>query len=381
MTRRRRVLLIHNMITPYRLELFRTLSRIPEWDFRVVFTSARESDRSWTVPTELGFDAKVLKNVTLRWQSRHIHLNPGLPMAIARFNPDVIISGNMGVPSALALAYAFGKRIPFVLWWAGNAQTEASLAAPLAAWRRQFVRQIAGAVTYSTGARSYLVSLGVPPAKIRFLGNATFHSSAFAAQVEQHRSDSAAVVAREGLPATVILFVGQLVERKNPLVLPRVALELKERHPTAGIVIIGTGPLAESVRKEAARLGVSDRVVLLGHREPAEMPRYYALARVLLHPTRRDHWSQVVNEAAAAALPIVTTAEEGAVGDLIVHGETGLVVEPTPSALAGALDTLLADPARAARIGQTARRTLARQDLDHAVATFQQTVESATQPA
>jgi UDP-glucose:(heptosyl)LPS alpha-1,3-glucosyltransferase len=118
----------------------------------------------------------------------------------------------------------------------------------------------------------------------------------------------------------------------------------------------------------ARRLGLADRVRFLGH--VAEMRPLYAASDLLLHPTRWDACSLATLEAMAAALPVVTSARNGA-GERIADGESGFVLaDPEDvAALAGRLAALL-DPELRRRLGAAARAAALAWDLadDHRAA-------------
>ncbi|WP_375423648.1 glycosyltransferase family 4 protein [uncultured Friedmanniella sp.] len=82
---------------------------------------------------------------------------------------------------------------------------------------------------------------------------------------------------------------------------------------------------------------------------------YYALMDVLVLPTRREGFPNVVLEASASSVPVITTDATGAV-DSVVDGQTGQIVPVgDPAALADAVATLLADPAAGRRMGRQGR--------------------------
>lgn len=100
----------------------------------------------------------------------------------------------------------------------------------------------------------------------------------------------------------------------------------------------------------AGSLGVAPRVHFLGFRE--DMPALYAAADALVLPTRYDACANVCFEAAAAGIPVVTTASNGAAEVLAGGGFT--ISDPEDSiAVAAALDTL-SDPDTRARMGDAA---------------------------
>ncbi len=102
----------------------------------------------------------------------------------------------------------------------------------------------------------------------------------------------------------------------------------------------------------AKRLGVAQRVEFLGFRR--NLPALYAEADALLLPTRYDAFANVCLEAAAAGLPVVTSAANGAAE--LLRGDAGWVVEDAEDAgaFAEALDALR-DPARRRRLGEAGR--------------------------
>ncbi|MGE4609503.1 MAG: glycosyltransferase family 4 protein [Myxococcota bacterium] len=112
---------------------------------------------------------------------------------------------------------------------------------------------------------------------------------------------------------------------------------------------------ASAWERLARSLGVAERVHFLGFR--ADMPELYAAADALVLPTRYDACANVCFEAAAAGIPIVTTASNGAAESLEGGGFT--IEDPEDSvAVAAALDTL-SDPGSRARMGEAAQSAAA----------------------
>ncbi len=166
-------------------------------------------------------------------------------------------------------------------------------------------------------------------------------------------ADAAAIRARYG--DRIILAVGRLVYYKGLEFLVRAMPRIRGH-----ALIVGQGPVREALEAEAAAVGVTDRVTLLGH-VPDTRP-YYQAARVFALPShlRSEAFGIVQLEAMAAGLPVVNTRIPSGVPGVSVHGETGLTVPPgDPAALAEAVNRLLDDPALAARLGDEGRRRVA----------------------
>jgi len=128
--------------------------------------------------------------------------------------------------------------------------------------------------------------------------------------------------------------------------------------------IIGTGPLRETLKAQAKRLGLEDRVTLLGA-QPYEAVRLaYRRAAVFALPCRvaadgdRDGIPNVLLEAVASGVPVVSTPVSG-IPELIECDRSGLLVEPNnPGMLADALDRILTSPELRARLTEAARAKL-----------------------
>jgi glycosyltransferase involved in cell wall biosynthesis len=148
----------------------------------------------------------------------------------------------------------------------------------------------------------------------------------------------------------VIVSVGRLQAPKDPLTLVRAIGQLRDDRVRA--IVVGGGPDRPAVERELARLGLTT-VDLVGQR--ADVADLLAEAQVFVLATRSEGLPFSVLEAMAAGLPVVAS-RVGGVPELVVEGETGFLVPPAdPSALAGALDGLLADPDLRERLGAAGR--------------------------
>jgi len=128
------------------------------------------------------------------------------------------------------------------------------------------------------------------------------------------------------------------------------------RRPNARLLIVGRGTHhTEVVRAPAARLGIDDRVVFAGYRSDDYADVLRAIDVFTFLVPGSDGTCRALLEAAACGIPAVTT-RRGALAEIILDGETGLLAEETPASLAGAWEALLEDPSRRAAMGAAARR-------------------------
>jgi glycosyltransferase involved in cell wall biosynthesis len=138
-----------------------------------------------------------------------------------------------------------------------------------------------------------------------------------------------------------LLYVGRLAPEKG-------IEELAAATHGLNLVVCGDGPLRD--RLPGA----------LGFVEDAERDRRYARAAVVVCPSRREGFGLACAEAMAHGKPVVASAVGGLL-DLVVDGETGLLVPPgDPVALRAALERLLADAPLRRRLGAAGRERVSR---------------------
>ncbi|MCB2225999.1 MAG: glycosyltransferase family 4 protein [Desulfarculaceae bacterium] len=200
-----------------------------------------------------------------------------------------------------------------------------------AAKRAQFV------FTPSEHSKRDLIELmGVPEEKIVITPNAAG---------EAFRPVQGAVEAPAGLPARYILGVGNPKPHKNLGGLVAAHKLLSEQAP-AGVevpplVIVGAKAGAADWAKP------SERLVLLPSLEDAELARAYQAASTVVMPSLYEGFGLPALEAMACGVPVVA-ARRASLPEVV--GDAGLLVEPEPEALAKGMETVLADPALAARL-------------------------------
>ena len=132
---------------------------------------------------------------------------------------------------------------------------------------------------------------------------------------------------------------------------------LVPRVPRLALVLVGGGADAPRLKRLAAEAGLGDRVIFTG--PLADPACAYRLFDLYAATSRKEGLPLALLEAMGARLAVVATDVPGH-RDVVVHGETGLLVPPDdPAALAEAIATLLADPARRRRMGEAGRRRVA----------------------
>lgn len=159
-----------------------------------------------------------------------------------------------------------------------------------------------------------------------------------------------------GVPDNAMLvgFVGRLVPQKAIDTLLRAfAVALRQATSPIWLAIVGNGPLEGVLRQQASEFGIANRVIWAGFHE--DMPPVMRAFDVFTLTSIYEGFGLVLVEAMAAGLPVVAT-RAGAIPEIIVPGETGILVQP------GAVDTLatawqqLRDVSLRLRLGSAGQR-------------------------
>ena len=89
--------------------------------------------------------------------------------------------------------------------------------------------------------------------------------------------------------------------------------------------------------------GGSDRIHFLGHVTPAELARMYSGARAVAFVPYDEDFGYITLEAMLGGAPVITATDSGGPTELVEDGVSGFVVEPTPEAIAAAVDRIWTD--------------------------------------
>lgn len=199
------------------------------------------------------------------------------------------------------------------------------------------IAQADALIAVSAGLKEGLVALGAPPGKVTVLRNGVDLG------LFRPPEDRAAARAALGLGPgdKVLLSVGLLIPRKGH----HLTIEALSALPGHVLLIAGEGPERGALEALAARLGVADRVRLLGARPHADLPALYGAADAMVLASSREGWANVLLESMACGTPVVTTPAWGA-REAVAAPEAGVVLDgSTPAAIAEGVRRVLGKPA------------------------------------
>lgn len=328
-----RLWLLTNAPSPYQVELFTEVAKRDDVELVVRFMrGASRSGQAAEAATD--FDARVLWGVFPESVRDEFRLHPKAVWEVIRGRHDVhVLSGLITSPTFLmcALASIILNR-KYVLWLE---RPRASSIVKSRQWHRRILQSI---------KQNYLRWLLRHAAQVWCIGSraeteyqayadldGTTRVLPYCCRVDRFVSQAAfsrELRSRHDLDGRfVFLFSGQLIHRKGVDTLLSAFAPVARQRADALLLLLGDGPSKDEYVALARKLGVESQVRFLGHRPQTELPDWYALSDVFVFPSRHDGWAVVVNEACAAGLPVIASAQTGAAGDLVEDGVNGYIVD------------------------------------------------------
>src|ERR1700687_2350699 len=212
-----RLVILTEIIAPYRIPVFNVLARRAELDLHVIFLAETyETLRQWHIyKNELCFSHQILPSLRWRTERTSFLINRGLWSALNKANPQVIICGGYNYPASWeALLWARRHRVPFVLWSESNSNDTRSGRVWVESLKAYFLRHCDRFVVPGKASFGYLKMLGCAEASIFIAPNAV-GNSLFASQAESTLAHAVEFRDKLRLPSRFILFARRLVPEKG----------------------------------------------------------------------------------------------------------------------------------------------------------------------
>lgn len=212
--------------------------------------------------------------------------------------------------------------------------------------------QAAGLLSVSAALKADMAALGMAADKIAVhytgLDHARFHPLPRA-------ETRASLVASTGLAipadAPLLIGVGNLISLKGH----DIAIAALAHLPRAHLAIAGGGPLHDALVRQAADLGLADRVHVLGSLKPDAMARWLSAADVFVLPSEREGLANAWIEALACGTPLVIS-DVGGAREVVADTSAGRLAARDAQSIAAAVREVLADGKSQAEVAANAAR-------------------------
>lgn len=295
-------------------------------------------------------------------------MTPSLLSHPSLSDAEVIQASEFHQPSTFLAAVASRERqIPLFVW-----QEAFRHMRPPGAWYESIYETIAGRyvrdatrrhIPRTTMARDYLRTLGVKDEHIGSWIPTGIDTSVFAPRPSHYLPEDFGWAYDD----RILLVVARLHSSKGVDIALRTMSHLLRKASDVRLIVRGSGPELVKLRQLAIKLKILDAVRIVGRLSRDEMVSLYNLAHVVVCTSRNDLLPFALMEAGACGRPVVA-ADVGAIRDIVVDRDTGLVVGRDERALGEAILTLLGDEKLHEELGLGARRRVEQHFDVHRVA-------------
>jgi glycosyltransferase involved in cell wall biosynthesis len=276
----------------------------------------------------------------------------GLIKLIWRIQPHVIHSHNLGTLIYASTATAQGRWKPILHGEHGQLAGEHSEPRRVRQ-RMKYFPHCRALHTVSHSLREHFSEFGFAPADFRVIVNGV--------DTERFQPGDKKAARRElGLQedAPTIGMLGRFGPYKRHDLLLKAFEEATARVPDAQLLVVGgSGPEEDNVKRQANESRVADRIWLTGFQDDPR--RHYHAMDLLVIPSINEGLSNALLEAMASGVPALCNAAACGSEEVISPGEDGFITEiSTSSGLAKDLADAMSDPARLVDMGRTARKNI-----------------------
>lgn len=328
----KKIALITSHPIQYNAPLFELMANEPVIDLMVFYTWGEGAlgpkydpdfgkEIEWDIPLLEGYNYTFLKNTSKKPGSQHFKgiINPYLIQEIEEWVPDIVWVWGWSFDSHLKAMRYFKGKVP--VWFRGDSTLldEPKGFSIKKSLRRIFLKRVYSYVDKAfyvgTHNKAYFKAHGLKENQLIYAPHA-IDNNRFSYDDELLKLERVQFKAKHGIDEnnTVILYVGKLEPRKNPLFLLELMRNLKSND--LKLIIVGDGPLLYTLKHEFKN---DERVIFSNFVNQKWMPNLYKLAHFLILPSLSETWGLALNESLASGTPIIASDKCGGAIDLINH--------------------------------------------------------------
>lgn len=276
-------------------------------------------DIEWDIPLLDGYDYTFLKNTSKDPGSHHFKgiINPTLNKEIEDWGPDVVWVWGWSFDSHLkAMRYFKGK---VLVWFRGDSTL---LDEPMGISLKKTVRRVFLTWVYKhidkaffvgTHNKAYFKAHGLKENQLVYAPHA-IDNNRFAYDDDVFQQERNQFKAKFGLKKDdlIILYVGKLESRKNPMFLVELMRNLRSQQ--IKLIVVGNGPLKTDL---IFKFKNENRVIFSDFINQKWIPNLYKQANFLILPSKSETWGLALNESLACGTPIIASDKCGGAIDLV----------------------------------------------------------------
>jgi glycosyltransferase involved in cell wall biosynthesis len=324
----KRVVLITNIPTPYRIPLYNAL--FEECDkrgikFTVVFASKGYKRRKWKIDyNKIRFPYCFLSStkIPLGANGEVLFTWSNILKTLLSLKPDLIISAGFSFATIKIALYSCQKqKLPYIIWTESVDRPFHHRSGLRTLQRKILGRRASAFLVSGSRAADYVKTLGVEPGRI-FRAISTVDTDLFHQETKEIRNTMTKATCEKKM-----LYVGHFTRGKRIDLLLYLLHKLMLTDNSIELWLVGSGPEYHPLHTLSKTLGIEKNVSFFPFQQQESLFDFYARADCFVFPSEYDVWGMALVEAMSSGLPCVASKSAGAAIDLIEHGKNGFLVD------------------------------------------------------
>lgn len=377
-----KVMILHNIISPYRNPLFEELSK--KYDLMVYFCKENDKERKWSTKLDdYSFKYKILPHK----QIGPFVINPTIKDELEKEDFDIYILGENPENAFIIkkiLKFAKRRNKKIILWNEKinnkilsliNLKKSKNVLKKISynlinliykKYRLKIYSKTNVFIAFSKKSTKFLIEEGINISKIKttsqIMPEIILPKSMWKSKPKEYKNKK------------IIFHIGYLTERKGINYLIEAFNKLNRKDTL--LLIAGTGEEENKLKKLAKD---NKNIIFLGYKDGIKKADYYSISDFFVCPTLHDCWGLVINEAFYYGLPVISTNKAGAI-ELIEESKTGFIIkDKNVGQLKEAMKKLLDNPKLLKQMKQNVSKISKSKivDINTSVKTFEKAINYA----
>ena len=321
----KKVVIIHNIIAPYKVALFNELSKlIPNME--VVFVAETEKRRDWNIDyTKIKFPYTLLFKDSIDNINSYMIAKKTWNI-LEKIRPETSIICNYStIFGWSALLWAKKNRNNLIFWLSSTLEDKKQTFIK-DLLKRYFLKHFNIGLAPGSRTKEYYKYMGVDYSKIIETGYGV-NNNYFIQQYDEYFNKRTHVLEKYGITTNSnFIYIGRFAQEKNIFTLLKSFSKLKNKK--WGLLLLGDGPLKEEIISFIIDNKLENKILLPGFIQQDEIVKYLIASNVFILPSLSEPWGLVVNEAMLCRLPVIVSTKCGCQPDLVKEGVNGYSFRP-----------------------------------------------------
>ncbi len=320
-----KLIIIHNIIAPYKVALFNELVKLIP-NLEVIFIAEKEKRRDWIVDyTKIKFPYTVLFKGSID-DINNFAIAKKTWFVLEKIKPGkLIICDYSNIFGWISLFWAKINKIQIVFWLVSTIDDRKHFF-PKEQIKQYFLKHFQLHLSPGIKTKQYLEYMKVDSSKIQITGYGV-ENKFYLHKYNKFKND---LFFKENNVQTKnnFLFVGRLSPEKNVISTLSAFNNISNIDNEWGLIILGDGEQKGEIQSYILDHKLEKQIHLVGFVQQNNIVKYYANCKVLVLPSISEPWGLVVNEAMICRLPVLVSNRCGCAPELVKEGVNGFTFDP-----------------------------------------------------